>query len=317
MTLTREELQRAVAEVAVSAGNGTGKSAYAELITEMVQPRHITFDVFSLFMPVTTRNPGDYFARKIRKGKFRARTMVPGASHLTDAIIYNSQFQYVFDRLIAGTAMNIMEIRRGELGTLEEIQREVRADLIDECVSRVFNLLTSVWSATNTPSNFINATSTGLTKTALDVAMENTIEKAGNIKAIVGTRRALLPLYSFAGYNEVTATGSNTNGIMPLNDVLMERFNTGRVSSYNNATIIEMPQILENRLPLINRKLVRDDVVLVIGENPGNIVLFGDPQEQEYNDMTKQPYDYQYHTWQEFGILIDRPEYITVIDVSN
>ena len=311
--MNRDELKAAIAEVAVSAGNGNGKSAYAELITTLVQPKHITLEVFKMFMDTEERKPGDYFARKIRKGKFRARSMVPGAQHLTDAIIYNSQFQYVFDRMIAGTAMNIMEIRNGELGTVEEIKSEVSKDLIDEVCAKVFNLLTTVWSVTNTPSNYINATSTGLTSTALDVAMENTIEKAGNIKAIVGTRRALLPLYSFAGYHEVAGTGANTNGIMPLNDVLMERFNTGKVSSYNNATVVEMPQILENRLPLINRKLVRDDVVLVIGENPGKLVTFGEAEEQEYNDYTKQPYDWQYHTWINFGILIDRPEYITII----
>lgn len=313
--MNREDLQKAVSEVAITAGTGNGK-AYAELITQLLQPRHITFDIFSEFLRVTERKPGDYFARKIRKGKFRARQMVPGASHLTDAIIYNSQFQYIFDRLIAGMSMNVMEIRNGELGTLEEIQKEVRNDLIDECVSKCFNLLTTVWSATNTPSNFIDATSTGLTASATNTAMENTIEKAGNVKAIVGTRRALLPLYSFAGYKEITATSPNVNGVMPLNDVLMERFNTGSVKSYNGARVVELPQILENRLPLINRKLVRDDIVLVVGEDAGEIVLFGQPQEQEWTDGTKQPADYTYHTWQEWGILLDRPEYLTVIDVA-
>lgn len=313
--MNRDELQKAVAEVAASAGTGNGK-AYAELITQLLQPRHITFDVFSQFMRVSERKPGDYFARKIRKGRFRARQMVPGASHLTDAIIYNAQFQYVFDRLIAGMSMNVMEIRRGELGTLEEIQKEVRNDLIDEAVSKVFNLLTTVWSATNTPSNYIDASSTALTATATNTAMENTIEKAGNVKAIVGTRRALLPLYSFAGYKEITPAGANTNGVMPLTDVLMERFNTGSVKSYNGAKVVELPQILDNRLPIINRKLVRDDVVLVVGEEAGEIVLFGSPEEQEFTDMSKQPADYTYHTWQEWGILLDRPEYLTVIKVA-
>lgn len=312
--MNTEQLQKEVAQRAVLAGSGN--KAYAELITTLVQPNHITLDIFSAFMPAVTRKEGDYFARKIRKGRFRARTMVPGANHLTDALIYNAQFQYVFDRLIAGTSMNMMEVQKGELGTLEEIQREVRADLIDEVCSRVFNLLTSVWNATNTPLNYVNASSTGLTGTSLDTGMENTIEKAGNVQAIIGTRRALLPLYTFAGYREVTPTGANTNGILPIDSVLLERFKTGSVSMYNGTRVIEIPQILENRLPTINRKLIRDDVVLLVGSNPGEIVLFGDPQDQEHIDTTKQPADYQYWTWQNFGLLIDRPEFMTVIKVA-
>lgn len=239
-----------------------------------------------------------------------------GAQHLTDQLIYNAQFNYLFDRLICGFSDNIMNVRSGELGTLEEIKRELRADLIDEVASKTFNLLTTVWNSTNTPSNYINATSTGLTQTNLETAIENLIEKAGNVNAIVGTRRALTPLYTFAGYREVAGTGSNTNGIMKIDEVLFERFRTGRVSTYNGITVIEVPQILENRLPLINRKLVRDDVVLLIGEDAGNIVLMGDPEEQEHLDTTKQPADYQVHVWQQYGLLVDRPEYMSVIEVS-
>lgn len=316
--MNREELTKAVAECAKTAGSiPGGKSAYAELVTSLVEPRHITFEVFKLFMKTVNRNPGDYTARKIRKGRFRARTMVPGAQHLTDAVIYNSQFAYQFDRLIAGASMNLMEIQNGELGTLENIKSEVQKDLIDESVSRVFNLLTTVWNSTNTPSNYVNAISTGLTATVLDTAVENLIEKAGNVSAIVGTRRALYNLYSFAGYREVAPTGANTNGIMPIDNVLLERFNTGRVSTYNGIQLVEIPQILENRLPTINRKLVRDDVVLLLGgDTVGEIVLFGNPQTQEHMDMTKQPADWVYHTWQEWGILVDRPEYMSVIEVA-
>jgi len=316
--MNRDELTKAVAEAAKTAGTVQGgRSAFAELITSLIEPKHISFEVFSLFMKTVNRNPGDYTARKIRKGRFRARTMVPGAQHLTDAVIYNSQFAYQFDRLIAGASLNLMEIRNGELGTLENIQSEVRKDLIDECVSRIFNLLTTVWNSTNTPNNYVNAISTGLTASVLDNSIENLIEKAGNVSAIVGTRRALYPLYSFAGYREIAPAGANTNGIMPIDSVLLERFNTGRVSTYNGIQLVEMPQILENRLPTINRKLVRDDVVLLLGgDTVGEIVLFGDPQSQEYTDMTKQPADYVYHTWQEWGILVDRPEFMSVIEVA-
>lgn len=53
--------------------------------------------------------------------------------------------------------MNLWEIRGGELGSLETIKSEVQKDLVDECVSRVFNILTTVWNSTNTPLNYTNA----------------------------------------------------------------------------------------------------------------------------------------------------------------
>jgi hypothetical protein len=210
----------------------------------------------------------------------------------------------------------MLEVQRGELGTVDEIKRNVRADLVDETVARVFNLLTTIWSASNTPSNYIDASSTGLTSTVLDTAMENTIEKVGNVRGIVGTRRALLPLYTFAGFKDVLLADSSTRQALPLDEVLLERWRTGRVSSYNGAPVIDMPQILGNSLPTINRKLIRDDIVMVIGDDAGEIVSYGAPVDQEHVDTSKQPPDWQYHVWQQWGILVDRPEAITLIKVS-
>jgi len=314
--MNRDELKLAVAEAAKTIAVTPGKSAYAELITELVQPNHLTYDILRDVFPVERRNPGDYMTRRIRKGKFRARTMVPGTQHLTDAVIYNNQFAYLFDRLICGTSANLMEVRRGELGTLDDIQRELKADLVDEVVSKMFNLLTTVWSATNTPSNYTNATSTGLTATVLDAAMENVIEKSGDIKAILGTRRALLNLFGFAGYKEFVLSDGTTRVALRMEEVLLERYKTGKISSYNGTPVVILPQIQENRLPLIDRKLIRDDVVLVIGNDPGNLVLFGDVEDQEHTDTSKQPADYAYWAWQAYGLLVDRPEQIHVIETA-
>lgn len=80
--MNRDELKRAVAEKAITAGtNPGGKTAFSELVVEMVNPRHLTLDIFRLFMPVKELKPGDYLARRIRKGRFRARTMVPNVEH--------------------------------------------------------------------------------------------------------------------------------------------------------------------------------------------------------------------------------------------
>lgn len=315
MSVDLEKLKREVAEAAKVAGTAP-KTAYSEILREVIEPNHVTMAVFDQFMRTRSLNPGDQISRRVRKGRYRARTMVPGAQHLTDATTFNYQFTYNFDRLIAGTAMNIMELRSGELGTLDEIKRNIRADLTDETVARVFNLLTTIWSASNTPSNYIDATATGLTSTVLDTAIENTIETVGNVRAIVGTRKALLPLYTFAGYREYVLSDNTTYVALPLDPILQERFNTGRVTLYNGVRVVEMPQIIANSLPTITRRLVRDDIVMVIGEDAGEIINYGSPEDQEHLDTSKQPADWQYHVWQQWGLLVDRPEALTIIEVS-
>lgn len=313
--MNEHELKIAVAEAAKYAGSGTN-TVYAEIITEMVEPQHVSFDVFSQFMPVRTLNKGDQLSRRVRRGRYKARTMVPGSQHLTDATYYQNQFTYSMQQLIAGTHMNMMEIRNGELGTLEDIKKAVRSDLVDDAVSKIFNLLTTVWNPTNTPNNYINASATGLTQTALDTAIETILANVGNIKAIVGTRKALLPLYKFSGFVDVLLANGTSRQALPLNEVLLEYWKTGKVSEYLGSPVIDIPQITANTLPSLNRKLIRDDIVLVIGQDVGSIVQYDAFEEQEHIDTSKQPADYQYHTWNSWSVLVDRPEGIVVIKTS-
>lgn len=76
MTLSRDELKKVYAERAATIGTST-RSAYAETIVELVNPNHVSLDVFSAFMPVEQLNPGDNITRRVRKGKYKVRSMVP------------------------------------------------------------------------------------------------------------------------------------------------------------------------------------------------------------------------------------------------
>lgn len=314
--MNEQELRKAVAEKARSVRGTNGNCAYSQLITEYVNPRHLTMDILDAFLPVSTWDQGNYIARRMRKGRFRARTMVNGSQHLTDVPVWNTQFAFFTDSLISGFTMNVMEIEKGELGTLDDLKREVRLDLFDEIISKMFNMLTSVWSSTNTPNNYTNATATGLTVTALDAAIENIIEMAGSVKAIVGTRKSLLPLYDFASYREFVLSDNSTRVALRMEPVLLERYRTNKLASYHGAPIIEIPQVLEKRLPQVNRKLVRDDLVIVVGEDAGKAYLMGDLMTQDMTDLTKQPPDYSYWNWQKYSILVDRPELIHIIETS-
>jgi hypothetical protein len=74
--------------------------------------------------------------------------------------------------------------------------------------------------------------------------------------------------------------------------------------------------VLEERLPTITRKLVRDDIVVVIGDDVGEAALLGPTVTQDYTDLRVVPPMYFDYMYQKFGIVIDRPERIHVIETA-
>jgi hypothetical protein len=316
MTLSPTELKKVYAERAETIGK-SARSAYAETILELVNPNHLSLDVFSAFMPVEQLNPGDNLQRRVRKGKYKVRSMVPGSMHLTDKTTYQDQFVYMFDRLIAGTSHNLWEVQSGDIGTVENMRRELQADIIDEIVARVFTLLGTVWNSSDTPNNYVDASGTGITNTVLDTMIENVIDYAGGVRAIIGTRRALLPVYAFSLYKEFALGGTNTDAVgFAITDKLNEWANTGRVSTYRGARIIELPNIRRNRLPGMDDLLLDTTKVIVVGNDPGKIALMGGFETQDYTDFRTQPANYVLHGWQAYSMFVDDPQQIGIIKVA-
>jgi len=140
---------------------------------------------------------------------------------------------------------------------------------------------------------------------------------AGDVKAIIGTRRAVRDIYEFAGFREyVYAAGGVNNIAYPVNPILLEYLNSNRVSSYKGVPIIELPQVFRNRLPDLREALIPEDKILVIGANAGEILMYGDVTFQDYTDMTIQPADYVMHAWMQYGLVVDMPENIGVIKLT-
>jgi hypothetical protein len=322
-----KDLKLAIAEQAKTAGVAPdSKSAYASTIMEIVQPNHLSLELFSAFMPVKQFKQGDVIAKRVRRGRYPIRQMVPNTKHLTDVLSFVDNQAYVFDRLIAGTSHNLWEIRSGEVGTVEQMRKELRADLFDDLVSRVFTLLSTVWNSSDTPNNFIDASSTGITKTALDAAIENMLEYSGQVRAIVGPRRALLPVYDFAQYKEFVLTGTSTDRAAFPTAAFTEFTNTMRVSTYHGIPIIELPQVYRNRLPANatsgsmrdpSQRMIPTDRVILVGDQAGEIALMDGTEYQDYTDPTTQPPNYVLHCWQAYGIIVDDVEQITVIKTNT
>ena len=313
--MNEQELKSAIAEVVKSAGTASdGKSAYAELVVRMANMNHLSLDIFNTFMPVTTLKPGDEMMVKVRKGRYPVRAMVPGSMHLADQVHVQDKIVRSFDRLIAGATANVWEL--GEMSTAANMRRDIRADVIDNIVARVFQLLTTVWNGTDTPSNYVDASSAGITKTILDDMIEEILERAGSVRAIVGQRRALFPIYEFATIVSTVIETGVSGGVLPT-DKFAEFYRNNKITSYKGIPLVELGQVYTNALPNIREPLIRTDTVLVVGEDAGSIALMGGFEYQDYTDMRKQPAEYVVHGWQAYSMLVDAPDRIGVIRTNT
>lgn len=321
-----EDVRLAVAEAARTAGNSsTGRSAYAEIITRVVEPNHLTLDLFSDFMPTRTMKPGDILARRVQRGRYPVRTFVPGTKHWTDKTDYVDTQNLSFDRLVVGASANLWEIQQGDVLSVEGMRTALRQDLFDELVSKVFGLLSTVWNATDTPSNYVDASATGVTEAGLETLIENMIDVVGDVRLIMGSRKALLPLYDFAQYREFVLTGTGTDRAAFTTPAFDEFNRTGRVSTYRGIRIVEMPQVYRNRfipgatgtLRSAEQRMIPTDKIILLGGNAGEIVLYDEFKYQDYTDMTTQPPNYVLHGWQGWTTVIDDVEQIGIIKTNT
>lgn len=247
-------------------------------------------------------------------------TMVPGTTHLSDPFYPpRSTINYALDSIIAKMRMNLWELRRGEIGTVDYFRSEMEKGLVDELVARVYALIGSTWDAgTTSRTNFVDATSTGITTTILDNMIETVLYRAGSVRAIVGSRAALLPIYKFGGITEYTpAVTTNTNGVIALPEILLEWRKTGKLSQFRGIPLIEIPQIFRRTYTNFDTPLIDMSRVLVVGEDAGEVVLYGGTETQESTDLTTEPGDYVLALWRQYGMILDNIQNIGVIKVAG
>jgi hypothetical protein len=284
------------------------RDALAQLIVEYVQPGHITTDFVSLLLNSRRLNPGDALVKKVRKG-INVRTLVPGAVHLASEVTVSDRINYILDGADVKVTANEWELESGELGTLDSIRTEMTAKLRDNYIGRVFTALTTVWTAANTPSNFINAGGP-ITATVLKNAIDRINQTTGGVRAVVGTRAALTPITTFgAGWADGTSTDWHA---VPEN--IREIMQTGWLGRYYGAPILAVEQNYDN--PEDYNALIPSTRILVVGENVGDFITYGDVKTKQWSDMNPTPPQWYLELYQQFGLIIDRAEGIYVIQVT-
>jgi hypothetical protein len=302
-----DELQ--LKEALASAVQEGGKEALAQIIVEYVQPQHVTSDFMSLLLDSRSLKPGDSLLKKLRKG-LKVRTLVPGSIHLKSEITVTDRMNYILDGANIGVTANEWELEAGDIGTVSEIRNEMLAKLRDFYYGKVFTALSTVWSATNTPSNYTNVGG-AITATALENAIDRINQTTGGVKAVVGSRAAMTPITKFGAFWNDHQASPTIRGYDPAIGEIMQ---TGMLGRYYGADLITIEQVYDN--PVDYQKLIPEDKIVVIGHKVGEFITYGDVKEKQWTDMRPTPPQWNLEFYQQFGMIIDKADGIYVLKVA-
>lgn len=302
--MDEKQLKEAIASL-VKKGD---RDALAQLFVEYIDPQHITTDFVGLLLNSRALNEGDVLVKKLRKG-IDVRTLVPGSIHLKSEITVTERANFMLDGLDVGVTFNEWEMESGELGSVESIRAEMLAKLRDVFQTKVFTALSTIWSAVNTPNNFVSVGGP-ITDTVLKAAIDYINQTTGGVKAVVGARVALTPITEFGAFWK-----SDFSAVSPtvawVDSQLEEVMKTGWLGSFYGAPIVAIQQLYDN--PEDYNALIPVDKVLVIGENVGEFITYGPPKYKEYVDPKPTPPQWFLEFYQRFGLMIWKADGIYVI----
>jgi hypothetical protein len=321
-----QEDRQALAELAK-----TDRTAFAEVITEYIDPTYLTLDLAGQFMNTREMTFGDILVKRF-KGKYHVQQIVPGQITLGEQItVRDKALGWNLDILAAKASYNELELRHGgPQFTPETVRSDVRKALEEQIVMRSWNALANIWSTTNAAaltitgaanSNWIDA-SGALTATALDAAIDHVNYWSGSVRTIIGTETALAPLSTFGQYTLIGAGTEKhyvtTNGQPAGTFEVTSPYGPGSkaIETYRGVTnIVRLKQIFdETEYP--KRALLPNDYVLVIGENVGEFITYGGPQTKEWTDMEPTPPYWNFEVWQQFGMMVWNAQGIVKIKVT-
>lgn len=287
------------------------RQAASELIVEYVQPRHITDEYMRLLMPTRSLNVGDQLVKKVRKG-IRVHTLMPGTVHMASEITLSERINYNIDGADVKVVYNEWDMERGDIGSMEDIRREMQAKLRDYYFNKVFLALSNIWSASNTPNNY-TAVGGELTAASLKNAVKEVTYRVGAPRLIMGAYRALFPVTEFGAFWDTGTTAAGTPHA-PIPSALEEIHQTGWLGRFMGVPILSLPQIWDN--PDDHNALLPEDKVLVVGDNVGEFITYGDVKTKQWTDMNPTPPEWYMELYQMFGMIVDRAEGIHVLEVT-
>ncbi len=227
--MKEQEYREALASLAK-----TDREALAAMIVEYIQPTHIAVDYISMLLNTRQLNPGDQLFRRLRRG-ITVRSLYPGAIHLSNEVTVEDRAWYHLDGLDVRVHVSDWDLASGQIGTLADIETEMKAKIQDYLINQVITHLGTLWTAGNTPNNWVSVGGT-LTATALETAIDSVNYRVGGTKAVVGVKRLMTPITKFAQYTPYNP--SATSWGVPVASAIEEVRKTGFVGTYYGVPII-------------------------------------------------------------------------------
>ena len=302
------ELKEALAS---SMKDKSERGALAELMVEYIQPSHITTDFVSMLLNTRRLNKGDALIKKVRKG-IEVYTFVPGAKPLRNEVTVTDRINFILDGSIVGVQASEWDLESGDIGTIESLRAEALAKLKDHYQNKVFTALSTIWTAGNTPDNYTNL-GTAITSTALEDAIERINETTSGAKAIVGLRSDLTPITKFGSF-----WGEDSSGITSrwagIDSQLSEVMQTGWLGKFYGVPIIALNQTYNNADDYTAQ--LPTGRIMVIGENVGEFITYGEARPKEFTDMEPTPPVWKFDMYQEYGFIIDNAQGIYCLGVA-
>jgi hypothetical protein len=200
-------------------------------------------------------------------------------------------------------------VESGEIGTVQDIRSEMIAKMSDFYVVKVMNALYTL-ATIDDSTNFWYETS--LTRTVLEDAIDSISDIAGGVRSVVGRRTALAPITKFAGYRIPVATevATPSTGI-PVPSALEEIRRTGWFGVYYGANFIALEQVYDNEFD--RNALLQDNLIVVVGDNCGEFITYGDSKEDQWTEMQTAPPTWHIRVYQQYGLLFDKMENVGII----
>lgn len=286
----------------------TDPQAFAEMVVEYIQPNHLTADWIGMLMNTRQLKPGDQLVYKVRRG-ITVHTLVPGSIHLASEVTVEDRAWYQLSGVDVKVHINQWDLESGQVGTLDEIQAEMRAKIQDYYLSVVFNALSSVWNASNTPNNYVNVGGS-VTDTVLRAAIDRINYRTGGVRAVLGIKKVMAPISVFSQYTPYA--GNATAWGVPNPSAIEEVHRTGFVGHYYGAPILAVNQVFSD--PVDMTPMLPEDKILVIGKDIGEFITYGDVKVKQWTNWEPTPPVFNIELYQQYGMIITNAEGIYVID---
>lgn len=292
------------------------REALAQILVEFIQPNHLTTEIMGMLLDSRSLSAGDMLVKKIRKG-IDVRTLVPGAVHLASEVTISDRINFVLEGADVKVTYNEWELERGEIGTVDSISSEMRAKLQDYFVNRVFTLLSTIWSPSNTPTNYgtVTAANWAAGNSTAMAAMKTAIDAVNNsglgAKVVIGARETIAPTTQFTAFWGDPAT---TVAYHTSDSKIEEVLNTGRIGRWYGVPFVAIDQIWDN-LEDFN-KMIPTDKVLIIGNKVGEFITYGDVKTKQWTDMAPTPPQWYLELYEQFGLIIDNAMGIYVLKIT-